>query len=50
MAKNNKGGLGRGLNSLLGGYEAPLEQDRELVNPTPQKNDAQKQETAAKPV
>ncbi len=24
MAKNNKGGLGRGLNSLLGGYEAPV--------------------------
>ena len=27
MAKNNKSGLGRGLNSLMGGYEAPLEQE-----------------------
>lgn len=27
MAKNNKGGLGRGLNSLMGGYEAPVEQE-----------------------
>lgn len=26
MAKNNKGGLGRGLNSLIGGYEAAMEQ------------------------
>lgn len=25
MAKNKKAGLGRGLNSLLGGYEAPVE-------------------------
>ena len=25
MAKNKKAGLGRGLNSLLGGYEAPAE-------------------------
>ena len=25
MAKNTKGGLGRGLNSLMGGYEAPVE-------------------------
>ena len=24
MAKNTKGGLGRGLNSLIGGYEAPV--------------------------
>lgn len=28
MAKNKKAGLGRGLNSLLGGYEAPAEPDR----------------------
>ena len=26
MAKNTKGGLGRGLNSLIGGYEAPVEE------------------------
>lgn len=28
MAKNKKAGLGRGLNSLLGGYEAPVEPAR----------------------
>ena len=28
MAKNKKAGLGRGLNSLLGGYEAPAEPAR----------------------
>lgn len=28
MAKNKKAGLGRGLNSLLGGYEAPAESAR----------------------
>lgn len=28
MAKNKKAGLGRGLNSLLGGYEAPVESAR----------------------
>ena len=25
MAKNTRSGLGRGLNSLMGGYEAPAE-------------------------
>ena len=34
MAKNKKAGLGRGLNSLLGGYEAPAEPAR--VAPEPQ--------------
>ena len=28
MVKNKKAGLGRGLNSLLGGYEAPAEPAR----------------------
>ncbi len=31
MAKNTKGGLGRGLNSLIGGYEAPVAEPIEKV-------------------
>lgn len=38
MAKNTKGGLGRGLNSLMGGYEAPAEPaPRTVVQPEPKK-------------
>lgn len=34
MAKNTRSGLGRGLNSLMGGYEAPVEApSREKVQP-----------------
>lgn len=53
MARNNKGGLGRGLNSLLGGYEAPLEQPskpsgvaEDLSEP---KEEARKEELPSKP-
>ena len=53
MARNNKGGLGRGLNSLLGGYEAPLEQSskpsgvaEDLSEP---KEEARKEELPSKP-
>lgn len=45
MAKNKKAGLGRGLNSLLGGYEAPAEPVR--VAPERQ---AERAEAQASPV
>lgn len=45
MAKNKKAGLGRGLNSLLGGYEAPAEPAR--VAPERQ---VERVETQAAPV
>ena len=45
MAKNKKAGLGRGLNSLLGGYEAPAEPVR--VAPERQ---AERAEAQAAPV
>lgn len=44
MAKNKKAGLGRGLNSLLGGYEAPAEPVR--VAPERQAERAEAQQAA----
>ena len=44
MAKNKKAGLGRGLNSLLGGYEAPVEPVR--VAPERQAERAETQATS----
>ena len=45
MAKNKKAGLGRGLNSLLGGYEAPAEP----VRVTPERH-VERVETQAAPI
>ena len=41
MAKNKKAGLGRGLNSLLGGYEAPAEPVREAPERQAERVEAQ---------
>lgn len=41
MAKNKKAGLGRGLNSLLGGYEAPAEPVREAPERRAERVEAQ---------
>lgn len=41
MAKNKKAGLGRGLNSLLGGYEAPAEPVREAPERRTERVEAQ---------
>lgn len=46
MAKNNKSGLGRGLNSLMGGYEAPLEQE---IRQAKQNQPAQNQNIQSQP-
>ncbi len=40
MAKNTKGGLGRGLDSLLGGYEAAMQPSRPAAAPAEKERDA----------
>lgn len=46
MAKNNRGGLGRGLDSLLGGYEAAMEPAHPAPKPAPAPANQSKPEEA----
>lgn len=46
MAKNNKSGLGRGLDSLLGGYGAPVQSKSNA----PEKKNESVKETTSEPV
>ena len=50
MAKNKKAGLGRGLNSLLGGYEAPAEPMRPVQEHRAEQNPLEPAAPAPAPV